>query len=83
MAVLASTTTIVGLLVLTMSAVSLDRTYEALEASRASTRALVEEAPDAVFIADLSGRYTDVNSAACRMVGYSRDGDPRRCRSPI
>ena len=73
MAVLASTTTVVGLLVLTMSAVSLNRTYEALEASRASARALVEEAPDAVFVADLTGRYTDVNGAACRLVGYSRE----------
>jgi PAS domain S-box-containing protein len=72
-ALLASTTALAGLVVLTMTAVSLNRTYEALEASRASARSLVEEAPDAVFVADLTGRYTDVNSAACRLVGYSRE----------
>ena len=52
---------------------SLNRTYEALEASRAGARTLVEQAPDAVFVADLSGRYIDVNDAGCRMLGYSRD----------
>jgi len=72
-AMLASSTTIVGLLVLTMTAISLNRTYEELEASRASARTLVEEAPDAVFVADLAGRYTDVNSAGCRLIGYSRE----------
>src|SRR4030095_15947342 len=37
-AMLASTTTIVGLVVLTMTAISLNRTYEELEVSRASAR---------------------------------------------
>ncbi len=71
-AVLAAAMTVVGLLMLTVTAVSLDRTYQALEASRAGARALVEQAPDAVFIADIAGRYTDVNSAGCRMLGYER-----------
>ncbi len=34
--------------------------------------ALVEQAPDGIFVADLSGRYTDVNDAGCRMLGYTR-----------
>jgi PAS domain S-box-containing protein len=36
-------------------------------------RELIELAPDAFFLADLTGRYTDVNQAACRMLGYTRD----------
>jgi PAS domain S-box-containing protein len=71
-AVLASAMTLVGLVILTTTAVSLNRSYEALESSRAHTRALVEQAPDGVFIADIAGRYIDVNSAGCRMVGYTR-----------
>jgi PAS domain S-box-containing protein len=72
-AVLASAMTFVGLFVLIGTAVSLNRTYEALESSRARTRTMFEHAPDGVFIADLAGRYTDVNDAGCRMLGYSRD----------
>jgi PAS domain S-box-containing protein len=73
LAVLASATMLGGICVLLGTAVSLNRTYEALEASREWSRTLVEQAPDGVFVADLAGRYTDVNGAACRMLGYSRD----------
>lgn len=41
-----------------------------IEAQLAS---LVEQAPDGIFIADLDGRYTDVNIAGCRMLGYERE----------
>ena len=34
-------------------------------------RALVEHAPDGIFVADLEGRYTYVNEAGCRLLGYS------------
>jgi PAS domain S-box-containing protein len=34
---------------------------------------LIELAPDAFFLADLEGRYTEVNQAACRMLGYDHD----------
>jgi PAS domain S-box-containing protein len=71
--VLAAAMGISGLLVLIGLAMSLNRTYAQLEASRAGARTLVEEAPDAVFVADIVGRYTDVNAAACRMLGYTRD----------
>lgn len=35
-------------------------------------RALLEQAPDAVVIANLEGRLTDVNDAAIRLLGYTR-----------
>ncbi len=41
--------------------------------SEARRRDLLELAPDAFFVADLDGRFTDVNQAACRMLGYARD----------
>ena len=44
-----------------------------LERANESIRTLVEEAPDGIFVADLSGRYTDVNAAGCRMLGYTRE----------
>jgi PAS domain S-box-containing protein len=41
--------------------------------SEARMRDLIQLAPDAFFLADLEGRYVDVNQAACRMLGYERD----------
>jgi PAS domain S-box-containing protein len=35
-------------------------------------RELIENAPDGIFIADLEGRYTDVNAAGCRIFGHAR-----------
>ena len=35
-------------------------------------QALIEQAPDGIFVADIEGRYIYVNEAGCRMVGYSR-----------
>jgi PAS domain S-box-containing protein len=34
---------------------------------------LIGHAPDGIFIADLEGRYTDVNDAGCRLLGLSRE----------
>lgn len=34
-------------------------------------RELFENAPDGIFIADADGRYTDVNAAGCRLLGYA------------
>jgi PAS domain S-box-containing protein len=45
----------------------------ALRASEAALRDLVEQAPDGIFVADLQGRYTWVNTAGCVMSGYSRE----------
>lgn len=36
-------------------------------------RMLIDHAPDAFLIADLEGRYIDVNLAACELLGYQRD----------
>jgi PAS domain S-box-containing protein len=36
-------------------------------------RALVDLAPDGIFIADGEGRYTYVNQAGCRLLGYERE----------
>ncbi|MET0215751.1 MAG: PAS domain S-box protein, partial [Vicinamibacterales bacterium] len=40
--------------------------------SEARMRDLIQLAPDAFFLADLEGRYVEVNQAACRMLGYER-----------
>jgi len=45
----------------------------ALHKSAERLQSLVDQAPDGIFIADLDGRYTDVNSAGCRMLGYTRE----------
>ncbi len=72
-ATLVALTTVVGLVLLASSAAPLDRAHEALAASRAETRELVQQAPDGIFVADLDGRYTDVNRAGCEMLGFSRE----------
>src|SRR3954452_25011441 len=40
--------------------------------SDAALRSLVQNAPDGIFVADREGRFTYVNEAGCRMLGYSR-----------
>ncbi|MES1204972.1 MAG: PAS domain S-box protein [Pseudomonadota bacterium] len=66
-------TTVVGLVLLVSSAAPLDRVHKALAASRAEMRELVEQAPDGIFVANLDGRYTDVNRAGCEMLGFARE----------
>ncbi len=39
----------------------------------AQLRALVDLAPDGIFVSDVDGRYTFVNGAACRLLGCSPD----------
>jgi PAS domain S-box-containing protein len=48
------------------------RARRAAEVLMARQRDLIELAPDAFFLADLDGRFMDVNQAACRMLGYQR-----------
>jgi PAS domain S-box-containing protein len=43
------------------------------ERSESRQRELIELAPDAFFLADLDGRFTDVNQGACRLLGYTRE----------
>jgi PAS domain S-box-containing protein len=63
---------VAGLSLLATTATQLNRVHEALERSQARARDLVELASDGIFIADLDGRYVDVNEAGCRMLGYDR-----------
>ncbi|NTV94683.1 MAG: PAS domain S-box protein [Thiobacillus sp.] len=49
------------------------RADEALRASEERFRSLVEQAADGIFVSDARGRYLDVNSAACAMLGYGRE----------
>jgi PAS domain S-box-containing protein len=64
--------------------------------SEAHFRALVEQAPDGIFIADAKGRYLDTNTAGAEMLGYTREevlelsipeilaeGEPTRLESEI
>jgi PAS domain S-box-containing protein len=44
----------------------------ALRASEANYRMLMEQASDAILIIDRSGRYLEVNSQLCKMLGYTR-----------
>jgi PAS domain S-box-containing protein len=41
--------------------------------SEARVRGLIDLAPDPFFLFDLDSRCVDVNEAACRMLGYTRD----------
>src|SRR4030095_16999783 len=72
-AMLAAILTAAGVFVLTLIAVPLNRTHEALEVSRMHIRSLVEQAPDGIFVTDLHGRYIDVNDAGCRLLGVARE----------
>jgi len=46
---------------------------EALRASEQQYRLLFDQSVDGIFLADAAGRYVDVNSAGCEMLGYSRE----------
>ena len=44
-----------------------------LKDSEEKHRTYIENAPEGLFIVDSSGKYIDVNPAACQMTGYSRE----------
>ena len=46
---------------------------EQITRSMTRAREVIELSPDAFFQADLDARFTDVNQAACRLLGYDRD----------
>ena len=48
------------------------RAEEALKQSEEKYRTYVENSPLGIFIANAEARYIDVNQAACRMLGYTR-----------
>jgi PAS domain S-box-containing protein len=72
-AMLAASMTAIALILMVVNATPLNRAYEDAQASRTRINQLVEHAPDGIFVADLNGRYTDVNDAGCRLLGYSRE----------
>jgi len=49
------------------------KTVQALALSERRHRELIEQAPEGIFVADPDGRYTEVNSAGCQMLGYRRE----------
>ena len=51
----------------------LTRVNASLKTSEEKYKNYIECAPDGVFIADENGKYIEVNEAACRITGYSRD----------
>jgi len=54
------------------SAIQLAWANAALTESEEKYRSYIDNAPDGVFVADASGRYIEVNVAACRITGYSK-----------
>lgn len=50
-----------------------DYLKQAARIQEARYQALLEQAADAVFVADLNGCFIEVNSAACTMLGYERE----------
>ncbi len=67
------TGTLLGMGTVTRDISDVREAREQADAANQRLRALFENAPDGIFIADQDGRYTDVNAAACRIVGYSRN----------
>ena len=56
---------------LQQSADELTRVNAALKKSEEKYRSYIDHAPDGVFIADETGKYIEVNEAACAITGYS------------
>ena len=71
-AILAAAMAAVSLVLIVVTARPLDRAHENVEASRTRTRNLFELAPDGIFVADIDGRYIDVNEAGCRLPYLAR-----------
>jgi PAS domain S-box-containing protein len=46
---------------------------EALKESELRFRTMVEMAPDAIFIVNQTGAFIEVNAAACKQLGYTRE----------
>ncbi len=66
-------TTGVLYLLLERHAQRIRRSDRALRQSERNHRLLMEQASDAIFLADARANYIDLNAAACRMLGYNRD----------
>lgn len=49
------------------------RAREALERSRRRLEAFIEEAPDMIYVHDLTGRFLSMNPAGLRLYGYTQE----------
>ncbi len=61
---------ITGLFLLNSGAGEQVRTEEAMRASEARYRQLIEQASDGIFVLDAEGRFVLVNPPACELLGY-------------
>ena len=50
-----------------------EREQEALRESEQRYRSIMDQAADAIFINDETGRIIDINQSACQSLGYTRD----------
>ncbi|HEY1387960.1 MAG TPA: PAS domain S-box protein, partial [Ktedonobacterales bacterium] len=50
-----------------------DYLKETAHLQEARYQALMEQAPDAIFVSDREGRFLEVNPAACTLLGYTRE----------
>jgi PAS domain S-box-containing protein len=64
---------IIGLIGIATDITERKQTGSILQQSEQRYRALIENAPDAVFITNIQGMFTDVNMRACEMLGYERE----------
>lgn len=64
---------IVGAFVINQEITKEVEMLNALDTSEKKYRSYIERSPFGLFIADIDGRFLDVNDAACRITGYSRE----------
>ena len=63
----------IGIRGLLIDITNLKEAEKALRESEERYRGYIDHAPHGVFVTDPEGNYLDVNEAACRITGYSRD----------
>ncbi|MCK9220346.1 MAG: PAS domain S-box protein [Bacteroidales bacterium] len=56
-----------------ITAEKLSRVVDSLKKSEEKYRSYIDYAPDGVFVTDETGKYIEVNKAACRITGYSKN----------
>lgn len=64
--------TLIGIICVASDITERKRAEDSLKESEARFRAYVEQAADALFVHDSSGRFIDFNNQACVSLGYSR-----------
>ena len=67
------TTMVIAIAWVLRTARKLDASEDVLHGIERRQRAFIENATDAIFIADVTGHFVDVNPAACALVGWSRE----------